>query len=83
MNINTTTDRVVDTAVEAFAAELTAAAYPILLRHGMGDSWLDVELELWRALTDAVEKWEREWPRAGVMLVCPPSKVECTDAGSK
>ncbi len=34
--------------LEVFAAELTAAAYPVALRHGVGDKWLDLELELWR-----------------------------------
>jgi hypothetical protein len=51
--------------LEAFAAELTAAAYPVALRHGMGDKWLDLQLELWRVLTETVKKWAREWPPAG------------------
>jgi hypothetical protein len=46
--------------LEVFAAELTAAAYPVALRHGVGDKWLDLELELWWALTETVKKWERE-----------------------
>jgi hypothetical protein len=54
-------------ALEVFAAELTAAVYPVALRHGVGDKWLDLELELWRVLTETVKKWERELPRAG----CP------------
>ena len=51
--------------LEVFAAELTAAAYPVALRHGIGDKWLDLELGLWRVLTETVKKWEQEWPRAG------------------
>ncbi len=47
-------------ATEVFAAELTAAAYPVALRHGVGDKWLDLELELWRVLIETVKKWERE-----------------------
>jgi hypothetical protein len=47
-------------ALEIFAAELTAAAYPVALRHGVGDKWLDLELELWRVLSETVKKWERE-----------------------
>jgi hypothetical protein len=46
--------------LEVFAAELTAAAYPVALRHGVGDKWLDLELELWWVLTETVKKWERE-----------------------
>jgi hypothetical protein len=49
-----------DTVLENFAAELAAAAYPVALRHGIGDKWLDLELELWQVLTETVKKWERE-----------------------
>jgi hypothetical protein len=51
------------TAVEAqqslsdLAAELTAAAYSVALRHAAGDRWLDLQLELWRVLTETVKKW--------------------------
>jgi hypothetical protein len=44
-------------SLEALAYELTAAAYPVALRHAVGDKWLDLQLELWRALTETVEKW--------------------------
>src|SRR5262245_23299293 len=62
-----------DPAVEDFAAELTEATYPVMLRQGIVENWLELELELWRTLTETVKKWESEWPRAGVMLVCPKS----------
>jgi hypothetical protein len=52
-------------ALEAFAADLAAAAYLVALRHGLGDNWLDLELDLWRVLTETVKKWGRERPRAG------------------
>ena len=42
--------------LEAFAAELTAAAYCVALRHGAGAKWLDLELDLWRVLTGTVKK---------------------------
>jgi hypothetical protein len=42
---------------EALAAELTAAAYPVALRHAGGDRWLDLQLELWRVLTETVQRW--------------------------
>jgi hypothetical protein len=45
-----------DTALETFAAELTDAAFPVALAHGVGNDWLDVKLELWRALDRAVKK---------------------------
>src|SRR2546423_5956318 len=44
-------------SLDALAAELTVAAYTVALRYAVGDRWLDLELELWRALTEAVEKW--------------------------
>ena len=43
-------------ALEVFAAELTAAAYRVALRHGAGDKWLDLELDLWSVLTQTVRK---------------------------
>ena len=38
------------------AAELTAAAYPVALRHAVGDRWLDLQLELWRVLAETLKK---------------------------
>jgi hypothetical protein len=43
-------------SLAALAAELTAAAYPVALRHAVGDRWLDLQLELWQALTETVKK---------------------------
>jgi hypothetical protein len=51
--------------LETLAAELTDAAYPIVLRQGVGDRWLDLELALWGVLADTVQKWGRGLPRAG------------------
>ena len=45
-------------SLAALAAELTAAAYPVALRHAAGDRWLDLQLELWQALTETVKKWD-------------------------
>jgi hypothetical protein len=44
-------------SLEALAAELTAAAYPVALRHAVGDKWLDLEFELRRVLTETVQEW--------------------------
>jgi hypothetical protein len=49
-----------DTLLANFAAELTSAAYPIALRHGIEDSWVDLELDLWRVLAETVKKWGAE-----------------------
>jgi hypothetical protein len=52
-----------DALLETFAAELTIAAYRVALRTRTQGSWLDLELDLWRALADTVETWGRELPR--------------------
>ena len=49
-----------DALLENFAAELTSAVYPLVLRHGLRGSWLDLELGLWRALAETVQKVGRE-----------------------
>ena len=46
----------VNRSFEAIAAELTAAAYPVALRHAVEHKWLDLELELWRALFETVSR---------------------------
>jgi hypothetical protein len=51
--------------LENIAAELTSAVYPLVLGHGLGTSWLDLELGLWRALGETVENWTRQAPRPG------------------
>jgi hypothetical protein len=49
-----------DPQIENIAAELTTAVCPLLLRHGLKVSWLDLELGLWRALAEAVNEAGRE-----------------------
>ena len=38
------------------APELAAAAYSVALRHAIGARWLDLQLELWRVLTETLKK---------------------------
>ena len=45
-----------DAYLENFAGELTASAYGVALQHGLGESWLDVELDLWAALSQVVKQ---------------------------
>lgn len=49
--------------LEDFAAELTAAAYTVALRHGEWKQWLDLELQLWQALAETIDKWRPELSR--------------------
>jgi hypothetical protein len=64
MNGNLRTPADQDAPLETFAADLALAAYRVALRYGTGGACLDLELELWRVLTEMVKKWERERPRA-------------------
>ncbi len=65
MNLSNSSAHDFDTLLADFAAELTSAAYPVALQHGMPDSWLDLELDLWRALAKTVENRPPQLPRGG------------------
>jgi len=60
MNANYATLNRSDAALEAFAAELTDAVFPIALQHGIAENWLELKLDLWRALNWAVKESTRE-----------------------
>jgi len=49
--------------LESLIAELTDAAYPVALRHRGRGTWIDLELDLWKALEQALSKWQRQGPR--------------------
>ena len=66
MNANEATVGRWNQLLETMAAELTEAAYPVALRHGAGEKWLELELDLWRALADTIKKWLPESPGAPV-----------------
>jgi hypothetical protein len=51
-----------DALLETLAAELALAAYRVALRTGPQGNWLDLEMDLWRALADTVKTWGRELP---------------------
>ena len=51
-----------ETPLEEFTAELTRAAYTVALQYGARDKWLDLQLQLWKALKESVKKWEQEAP---------------------
>ncbi len=46
-----------DTVLETFTAELARAAYCVALRTSAPGTWLDLELDLWKALSDKVKTW--------------------------
>jgi hypothetical protein len=49
-----------DDPLDTFAAELTAAAYPIALKYGVTGSSLDLELEIWKNFIVLLHKRKRE-----------------------
>ena len=49
-----------ESALDAFAAELTDAAYPIALKYGVSGSSVDLELEIWKKFTEMVRERGRE-----------------------
>ena len=51
-----------DALLETFATELALTAYRVALRTKTQGTWLDLELDLWRALADTVKTWGRELP---------------------
>ncbi len=50
--------------LDAFAAELSDAAYQIALRHGLPDSWVDLELDLWSAVASTLKNLGRKSSRS-------------------
>lgn len=69
-----------DNTLENFAAELTCAVYPIALRQGMSGSWIKVQLGLWSALIQTVEKWATEQPPNGLKVLREGLMVELTES---
>jgi hypothetical protein len=59
MTRTTAQERVQGPNLDGLVAQLTEAAYPVALRHGERGSWVDLELDLWRALGQAMQEWER------------------------
>jgi hypothetical protein len=49
-----------DADLDRFAAELTDAAYPVALKYGVSGAYIDLELEIWKALTELVRRRGRE-----------------------
>jgi carbon storage regulator len=63
-----------DNRLESLAAELTSAIYPLLLRRGRRDSWLNMQLNLWRALETTVKKWALKLPPDSPARVSDPTQ---------
>jgi len=48
-----------DPVLENLAADLTEVAYQVALRHGVGNQWLELQLDLWGALTEAILRGQK------------------------
>lgn len=72
MNFVSAKDR--DALLENLAAELTNAAYPVMLKHGMGRKWLEIELDLWTAMIESVKQMKPEILQA-LSQPCKPPKA--------
>jgi hypothetical protein len=51
-----------DASLDCLAAKLTEAAFPVALRYGVQGSWLDLELELWKTMSETVNQAARRAP---------------------
>lgn len=60
MNNQRSSRRNRDAILENFAARLTVAAYPVALRHGVRGSSVDLELEMWKKITEVVRSHGRK-----------------------
>ena len=67
MNMRTEHER--DLALEDFAAELTEAVYPVVLRQRPKGSWLDLELSLWKVLGQTIQAMADVSPLSKLMPV--------------
>jgi hypothetical protein len=83
MNDHRTVVAGAEQSLEALAAELTAAAYSVALRHAVGDKWLDLQLELWRVLTETVQKWDGACRQPDEPLIPIPASVGAATAKTR
>ena len=63
-------------ALESIAGELTEAAYPVALRHGVKGTSVDIELDIWKALRRAVRVAGKWGQRFGLSVRVPPSREQ-------
>src|SRR5258705_2496360 len=66
---NMRTEHEWDLAPEDFAAALTEAVYPVVLRQRPKCSWLDLELNLWKVLGQTIQALTDANPLLKLMLV--------------
>lgn len=67
---------------ELFVAELTEAAYRVALRYGLGDHWLNVQLDLWGALRRSINHHDQDHQVNAHATVLAKGKDECKERTS-
>src|SRR6516225_7292920 len=63
MTVGSTSSHDSANELTSFAADLTDAAYTVVLRHGIGGSWIDLQLDVWRVLAVSIADTQRRTPR--------------------
>jgi hypothetical protein len=76
MNNGHTTQSDQDVLLDTFAAELTEAAYPVALKYGVLGSSLDLELEIWKTLTEVIRKRGHEL--FGALATSQVARMNCS-----
>jgi hypothetical protein len=59
MNLNNAAAAGAARELTTFVADLTDAAYGAVLRHGISGSWIDLQLDVWKALAASVTQTGR------------------------
>jgi hypothetical protein len=63
MTLDNSADFDAGNVLTSFAADLTDAAYSVVLRHGIGGSWIDLQLDVWRVLAATIVQTPRSESR--------------------
>jgi hypothetical protein len=64
MTLDNSTEFDAGHVLTSFAADLTDAAYSVVLRHGIGGSWIDLQLDVWRVLAASITEAPRPESRS-------------------
>jgi len=70
-NVETGTSN--NSELSMLAAEVAQAAQQATLQHRENNSWVQLELDLWKAVTSTVEKWRRRSPAPALAARRTPS----------
>ena len=66
MTLDNSADFDAGQVLTSFAADLTDAAYSVVLRHGIVGSWINLQLDVWRVLAATITESPRSQSRTPV-----------------